>query len=281
MTTINLSTPADLYTLMIAPAPGPSGTYSLADSYVVIQPINMTGYALPSESIGNTDFNNGFTGNFNGGNFLITINNTVASYNGLFSIISGNSLIQMVHITYNNGPTAFQSIFGVGGLVGRCNSATGGINNCNVTIGDNYGFFALDTGNSNPSSAGGLVGSVTDTSISNCTITIGNNFIMTGSISNISSSVYLGLIVGYLNSNNGLNNCKCTVGNGAQISTTSSTAGVYYGGLAGNINNASNNAITVGNNFTATGITLFGGLVGTIPNSLISVINNYIIFPIF
>ena len=86
MTTINLSTPADLYTLMIAPAPGPSGTYSLADSYVVIQPINMTGYALPSESIGNTDFNNGFTGNFNGGNFLITINNTVASYNGLFSI---------------------------------------------------------------------------------------------------------------------------------------------------------------------------------------------------
>lgn len=249
MVLVTLSTPDDLYTLMIAPAPGPSGIFSLLDDYELVNSIDMSGYPQPALSIGHTDTGNGFQGTFDGKGFIVTIGAVdINNYYGFFSFSQG--LIQNTTIIYKNDGITLNGTsggFSAGAFIANAES---NITNCHVVLGNNVTI----TGNF---SVGGFVGSIAGNTIINCSLQSGNNLSITW---NGGGGGFVGGFTGRMNSGT-LNNCNCVIGNNLTIT------GFDIGGLVGSGFKIYNTSLTIGDNcFLDSNIqSLFsytGGIIG-------------------
>lgn len=287
MVLVTLSTPEDLYTLMVAPLAGPSGTFSLLDDYDLANSINMTGYT--ASSIGYNDLANGFQGNFNGNGHTVTLGNITNTYCGFFYFTSGS--VEDLTVKYiNNGIVITDTTNNAnssGGLMSLC---AGNVSNChiilpnNVTIGkpaDGFcgGFIGNITSTISNCSlivgdslsiignnfTGGFIGNMNGGLITNCFAIIGNNLLMTGA--DIGGVVGFGFII---------NNFSLTIGDNCSIISTSNQ---YIGGIIGDTANTSLTVLSdikaiYGDNTTITGSTV-GGVGGQIYN--VATINNTIV----
>jgi hypothetical protein len=248
MVLVTLTTPNDLYTLMIAPNVGPSGTYSLLDNYELGNDIDMSGFVQPAKSIGYTDTGNGFQGTFDGKGYTVTIDTVDANdYYGFFSFTLG--LIQNLTVVYkNDGITINGTISGepTGAFVGETGS---NITNCHVVLGNNViirGNFAV----------GGFVGNNAGDTITNCSLQAGNNLSI---IYDGGGGDFVGGFTGRMNGGT-LNSCNCVIGNNLTIT------GYDLGGLTGDGSIINNTSLTIGDNCTLDGTQGIGqgGYVGGI-----------------
>jgi hypothetical protein len=258
MVLVTLNTAADLYTLMLAPAVGPSGTYSLTDDYELGSNIDMSAYT--AESIGYTDTTNGFRGNFDGKNYTITIPNISATYGGFILLSTGGKTIKDINVVYNNpsGGTFISSIGNTGGFISGSESD---VTNCNITFGNNY------TIGDNGVSTGGFIGASLSYSVSNCTLTAGDNFKIQGNPN--PGGEFSGFFIGTVFASS-ISSCTILVGNNSNIIGYSGAGGII--GLIG-LGSLSSSKLTIGNNCTITVTskeskpTPFGGLVGQLTGS--------------
>jgi hypothetical protein len=200
--------------------------WSLRASYKVMADFSVSGEWTPIGSSLTP-----FTGNFNGNNKTISglsINNSTASYQGLFGYISGN-LAKVENLSVEitiTGSSAY-----VGGIAGYITN--GEIVGCSVT-GEVSG----------ASRVGGVVG-YNSGQVQNCSAA--GNVSGTGA-----SSQYIGGVVGYISSGQ-VQNCSAA----GEVSGASSVGGV----VGNNANNATVQKCSVTGNVSGTG-NYVGGVVG-------------------
>ena len=263
MPTVTLSTPDDLFTLMIAPALGPSGSYSLNNDYILDANIDMTGYAI-CETIGGSTPATGFNGNFDGQGYTITIQDISTVYNGLFySETSTAKTIQNLNLIYNKPGGAVIPSNGAGSpfVTGACAGSLAGIirnttiTNCNIILGDNYTIGDITT----TIFTGGLIGLGIGNTVTNVNLTAGNTFkVYSNPFNPLSESGFL-MGLGYST----ISLCNVVVGNNSEL-----VGGLCVGGLIGDftisidsvslvVGDNCNMAVSIGGPYSS-----IGGLIG-------------------
>jgi hypothetical protein len=283
---VNISTAAELYELMTS-----SSTGDMSQTYTVTSNIDMTGFA--SESIGK--YATPFTGNFNGGNFTITISNTnLANYFGFFGYFSGSGSISNCNIVYGNNFTINPNEDWVGGFIGSM-SGSSTISNCNVMFGDGATITITNPAihdSDNYGSVGGFIGIYTGTisendnlvtHFSNCNIAFGNNATISNPIVDTNSNGTVGGFIGTFSPtvpdtiNNWMcfSNCNAVFKDNARFSSVNpqQTAGVggfvgYYVSFTNDENPSANTGgmknctVSIGDNANFTSPFCIGGFVG-------------------
>ena len=249
----NISTPDDLYALMTS-----TNVVELADSYTLMNDIDMTDYVSPSRSIGpSTTYP--FKGTFDGQGFTIKIGPTVTNYAGLFGAFGGSATISNVNVTYVAVAGDVSATFSGSG-VGTLGGYAGGffavavapvtyitVTDCNVLYEGNVTFsgtrvggfgnvFAsgiitefikiencnvVCEGNMNAiNRIGGFIGNCLGGNMQNCTVLI------TGDIAFNNSSDLCGGFYGSELGNNTVNNCSIEISN---INAVCSSGGGFVG----------------------------------------------------
>lgn len=250
MVLVTLSTPDQLYRLMIAPNLWLGTSYSLSDDYELASDIDMSGFSQPAESIGLTDLGNGFQGNFDGKGKTITIGAVSSTYCGLFYFNQGGTISNLTVVYKNDGITITDSGNTGGGQLsgGFIALAGGNVTNCNIIL-PNSVTIGLTTSNT----AGGFIGAAAQNIISNCSLIAGNNLTINSSIS--SNIAYSGGFIGYCNGGE-INSCTISIGNNLTIN------GYSVGGITGFPYIMNNVSLIVGDNCninTNLGINGYGG----------------------
>jgi hypothetical protein len=198
MAAVILANPTDLYNLM-------TGVSSLLANYEIddnIDNIDMTGFI--SESIGLTDLENGFQGNFDGKGKTITIGDVSSTYCGLFFFTT--STISNLTVIYKNDGTIIDNITDNTDNASFIASTSGTVTNCHVILPNNVTIGDV----SNTQNSGGFIGDTGGT-VSNCSLTAGNYLI-------IRSSESSGGFIGILNGGT-ITNCNTVIGNNLTITS--------------------------------------------------------------
>lgn len=258
----NISTPDDLYALMTT-----TNAVELADSYTLMNDIDMTGYVSPSRSIGpSTTYP--FTGNFNGQGFTIKIGTTTGAYGGLFGILGGSANISDVNVVYTASGGNVLATFN--GITFSGQSYVGGfcagnvlpvtyitITNCNVLYEGN----ATQTGTRNAGFGNAFYSTVSPEfmKFTNCNVTCNGNLVSAGG-----SGARIG---GFAANSSGGNfeNCKAIIKGSLTSGNNETIFGGFLGIAFGNAT-VTNCSIEIDSIYSLAG--LAGGFIGASQSSM-------------
>jgi hypothetical protein len=197
-----------------------TGTANAGKNYVLTQDITLTGWTPIGTST------SAFQGKFYGNGHTVTVNSLVtAADTGLFGVVSGSGLVRDISVAYNNVTVPYQG--GVDGnrFGGIAVSITGGEIRNVLVIGE----YACSANGAH--TIGGIAGSVSGTAtiISNVYSALAITSTQSGSTKNIGGIAGQALGSG---TNSKIENALAC-GDITMITSYSSTASQYIGGLAG------------------------------------------------